>query len=154
MPKNGPIVLVEDNIDNQTLVCRALDDIKLKNRVELCFSAEQALEFLEKTTEKPFLILSKTDLPGTSGLEFQSRLLENDHLRSKSVPFIFFSKSEAPDVVGKAYKMRAQGYFVMPKDFINIKLALFCIADYWQRAVHPSSVDPSFINGEISDVIK
>ena len=141
MPKNGPLVVIDEDVQEQKLICKALDEIRLKNRIQLCFSAEQALDFLENTTEKPFLILTKTALPGISGLEFQAKVMETEHLRSRSVPLIFFSDTDAPNVVGRAYRMRAQGYFVMPKDFISLKLSLLCITDYWQRAVHPSTVD-------------
>lgn len=146
MPRNGPIVLVDENANNQTLICRAFGEIKIKNRIESCHSAEKALDFLEQMDEKPFLIITNTELPGISGLEFQRRILETEHLRERSIPFIFFSRSDSHDIVGKAYGMRAQGYFVMPKEFINIKLILFCITDYWQRAVHPSSVDSNFVD--------
>ena len=141
MPKNGPIIVVDDIIQSQQLICKALKEIRIKNRIELCNTAEEALDFLERATEKPFFIITKTDLPGMSGLEFQSKILETEHLRSRSVPFIFFSGTDAALTVERAYRMRAQGYFMIPKDFISLKLTLFCITDYWQRAVHPSSAD-------------
>lgn len=139
-PKNGPVMIVDENAERNNLVRKALDSIRLSNNVELYCSAEEALKYLETTTEKPFLILCNTVLPGMGGLEFQKRIFDNECLRDKGIPLIFFSDSDAPDMVGEAYMMRAQGYFLIPKTYIQLKMILFSITDYWQRAVHPSSV--------------
>lgn len=140
-PKNGPVMIVDENIHDLTLICKALDSIRVSNKVNLYSSAEQALQYLETTTDKPFLILVNTTLPGMSGLEFLSKIFETEHLRAKSIPFIFLSNSDSPDLVSEAYKIRAQGYFLMPKVYIQLKLILFSITDYWQRTVHPSSIE-------------
>ena len=133
-------MIVDENIEDQTLIRKALASIQVNNRIKICNSAEQALEYLETTSDEPFFILVNTQLPGMSGLELQARIFETEYLRDKDIPFIFFSNTDSPDVVRKAYRMRAQGYFVIPETYIQLKLILFSITDYWQRVVHPSSV--------------
>ena len=137
MAVNGPIVLIEDDNDEQSKVEKALTEIGIKNALEVFLNAEDALSYLETTAQKPFIILSKMSLPGMSGLDFLDKIYGNEYLRKKSIPFVFFANVAPDDEVQAAFDRRVQGYFLKPKTMIVLKLTLMSITDYWLRSTHP-----------------
>jgi sigma-B regulation protein RsbU (phosphoserine phosphatase) len=58
-------------------------------------SAEEAIALLEK--EKPDIILSDYEMPGTNGFAFRKRLLENETV--KNIPFVFLTAHNDNDLV-------------------------------------------------------
>lgn len=138
MAINGPILLLEDDPEEQKRVKQVLAEIGIKNSLDMFGNAEQALTYLETTEEKPFIILSKMSLPGINGLEFLDKIYGSEYLKKKSIPFIFFGNVEFPTLVEKAFDRRVQGYFLKPKSLIVLKITLMSITDYWLRSTHPN----------------
>ena len=138
MAVNGPVLLVEDDADEQQKIKKVLGEIGMSNFIETFDNAEQALAYLETTKDKPFIILSKMALPGINGLEFLDRIYQSEYLKKKSIPFIFFANADYPQMIEEAFDRRVQGYFLKPKSLIVLKLTLMSITDYWLRSTHPN----------------
>lgn len=138
MAVNGPVLLVEDDIEEQQKIKKVFSEIGLSNPVEMFANAEQALVYLDTTEKEPFIILTKMILPGINGLNFLDRIYQSDHLRKKSIPFIFFANADCPQLVEAAFDRRVQGYFLKPKSPVVLKLTLMSITDYWLRSTHPN----------------
>lgn len=138
MSVNGPVLLIEDSIEEQQKIKKVFIEIGLSNPLEMFASAEQALAYLNTTDDEPFIILTKMMLPGINGLEFLNRIYQSEHLRKKSIPFIFFANTDCPQLVETAFDRRVQGYFLKPKSPVVLKLTLMSITDYWLRSTHPN----------------
>ncbi len=139
--KSGPIIIVEDDVDDQEFVREALDAIQVKNEVRFFADGKQALEFLLATLLKPLLIISDVNLPIMDGLNLKTAIEKNEVLRRKSIPFIFLSTSADPQAVLDAYDLNVQGFFVKENSFPGIQIQLKLIVDYWLACKHPLAFD-------------
>jgi len=140
MSKSGPIVIVEDDIDDKELLEDALRELDIANELRHFTRCPDALEYLKTTYEQPFLILSDVNLPGQSGIEFKKQIDSDSQLREKSIPFIFFSTSIDAHTVKTAYtEMTVQGFFQKCYKYEDFKNLLKIIMNYWLVCRHPNS---------------
>ena len=63
MYKNGPIVIIEDDHDDQEIFSEVLAELNFPNEVKFFSDGEKALEYLVASQVKPFLILSDVNMP-------------------------------------------------------------------------------------------
>jgi CheY-like chemotaxis protein len=138
MSKYGPILIVEDDEDDQHVYGNVISTLNKKNEVVFFSEGQQLLDYLSVTVQKPFLILCDVNLPEMTGLELRRKINENDFLRRKSIPFIFFSTSENRAAVKEAYDLTVQGYFVKDAQYDEIVRQLKLILDYWTSCLHPN----------------
>jgi CheY-like chemotaxis protein len=137
----GPILLVEDDHDDIEIFNEVLKVLDIKNSLVTFTRPSDAYEFLETTNEQPFIIVSDVNLPGFSGLEFKTRLDQNEKLRKKSIPFIFYSTSAENRFVTEAYiQLTVQGFFLKGQSYKEIKDQLRIIFEYWKICRHPNSL--------------
>ena len=63
MPHNGPVIIVEDDEDDQQLMRDTFGDLGIKN--ELLFFKEGGafLQYLRATPQQPFIIITDVNLP-------------------------------------------------------------------------------------------
>ena len=132
----GPIIIVEDDIDDQEIYTDALRAIHIPNDIRYFDRAEKALDYLLTTQEQPFIILSDVNMPQVSGLEFKQQIQEDDYLREKGIPFVFISTNASPSAVRAAHQLSVQGYFQKPDSFEAIKDMLRKLFDYWELCKH------------------
>ena len=139
MPKSGPIILVEDDTDDQEILLEVLKSLGVQNNVVVCKNGQEAEAYLRTTTDKPFLILCDINMPLMNGLELRS-VIENDpFLKEKSIPFIFLSTTGNPLAVRKAYDLTVQGFFQKQNSLEELRNSLKMIIEYWRTCLHPSS---------------
>lgn len=136
--KNGPILIIDDDEDDQAVIQEALKDIGVKNEIILFRDCDVAFNYLMSTPENPFLILCDVNLPKVDGTEFRRKICEVDYLKKKSIPFVFFTTTARPEAVEEAYKLSVQGYFEKPFKFEDLKEKLTLITNYWQQCLHPN----------------
>ena len=139
MSKLGPLIVVEDDEEDQELMKEALDQIGYHNSILFFTTGKEMVKYLLNTNEKPFLIITDMNLPEMNGLELQRTISGNDYLREKSIPFIFFTTSDSPFLVEQAYKGFVQGYFKKPSEFTILLSTVRSIIDYWTHCKHPNS---------------
>ena len=140
MSKKGPIVLVEDDEDDQLLISQAIERLGLVNPIQIFPNGEMALTYLETTQQKPFLILCDINMPLMNGIELRSTINENEYLRQKSIPFIFLTTTANADVVQKAYDESVQGFFQKAVNQEDLYQQLKLIVAYWQSCLHPNNL--------------
>jgi CheY-like chemotaxis protein len=139
MPKSGPIIIVDDDSDDQDLMKDILIEMEVKNEVVFFENGKDALEYLQSTTRQPFIILCDINMPVMNGIEFRRQINKSEYLRRKSVPFIFLSTTASQVVVAEAYEMTVQGFFKKEQTIAGIRSMLRQIIDYWQVCRHPNS---------------
>lgn len=136
--KNGPIILVEDDVDDQEIIIDALQTLGLQNEIKTFDTGQKALDFLKIMERQPFLIISDVNLPVMNGLQLKFEIQNNEYLRSKSIPFIFLSTSADRNAVEEAYQLQVQGFFVKEITYEGINKQLRGIIDYWKSCRHPN----------------
>lgn len=137
--KKGPILLVDDDLDECEVIKDALERQKIENEL-ICFpNGIKALEYLRTTTGQPFLILSDLNMPGMGGLELRKILNEDPYLKEKSIPFVFLTTTPGIYAVREAYELSVQGFFEKGKSMQEIGELLREIYNYWQRCRHPNN---------------
>lgn len=136
---NRPIIILEDDMDDQEIMKEVLEDLQVPYRIDFYVHAKDLLDYLYTTKESPFLILSDVNLPSMNGLELRKIINDDDYLRMKSVPFVFFSTSSDEYAVKQAYDLTVQGYFVKQYSIPDIKSTLKLIISYWEQCEHINS---------------
>lgn len=136
--KNGPIILVEDDMDDQEIIIEALQTLGLQNEIKTFDTGQKALDFLKIMERQPFMIISDVNLPVMNGLQLKFEIQNNEYLRSKSIPFIFLSTSADKNAVEEAYQLQVQGFFVKEITYEGINKQLRGIIDYWKSCRHPN----------------
>ena len=134
MPKSGPIIIVEDDHDDQDLLREVFQELKIPNLLRFFTSWMEALNYLLTTMENPFLIISDINLPTMNGFDFKISINQNEFLKKKNIPFIFLSTNADKTAIIKAYDVLAQGYFIKPVKLIDIKEMILKIVDYWKMS--------------------
>ena len=140
MARSGPIILVDDDREDQELVEEVLTEMQVENKRIYFFDCLKAFDYLKTTTDKPFLILCDINLPGVNGLEFKMKIDNDSQLRAKSIPFVFFSTAVDQKSVDKSYKeMTVQGFFKKENTMAGLRNSLSLILEYWAVCKHPNS---------------
>ena len=138
MAKYGPILIVEDDEDDQQVYGDVIRSFNKRNEIIFFGEGKSLLEYLNTTKQQPFIIICDVNLPEMSGLELRRKINESDFLRKKSIPFVFFSTSENIDAVREAYDLTVQGYFVKSPLYDEIVQQLKLIIEYWIACRHPN----------------
>jgi CheY-like chemotaxis protein len=139
MSRAGPILIIEDDKDDQEILQEAFTELDVRNKLIFFDTTKQAFDFLKTTSEKPFLILSDVNLPQQTGVEFKREVDRDPQLRKKSIPFVFFSTSIEKHAVDTAYKeLTIQGFFQKSNNYQELKNVLSLIVEYWKVCQHPT----------------
>jgi CheY-like chemotaxis protein len=137
MPKSGPIIIIEDDADDQELLNEIFRELQVPNFIRFFNSCMNALDYLVTTIERPFLIISDINLPAMTGLELCRKITQNESLKVKAIPFVFLTTTSDQNVITEAYKMFVQGFFVKPTSIKELKEMMKMIVDYWKISRHP-----------------
>ena len=138
--KKGPIIILEDDADEQELLAEVFEKMHVSNEVKFFADGESFLKYLRSTPDQPFLIISDVNIPMLTGLEVKAIINGDDFLRKKSIPFVFLSTSADKKAVEEAYNLTAQGYFLKQNTINEIERHLRLILDYWSECKHTNSV--------------
>jgi CheY-like chemotaxis protein len=138
MNKNGEIIVIEDDMDDQEMFADIFQKINISNKVLFFGNGEDALEYLQRPGIEPFLILSDINLPRLNGFELRERVFTNKELSKKCIPYIFFTTSASKEAVTNAYAFSAQGFFIKPHSFRELEEDITSIITYWKKCFSPS----------------
>ncbi len=139
MKISGPIILVDDDQDDHDIFITVCENLGVCQHLKHFNNAIEFLSFFETTTEKPFIILCDINMPRMDGLQLRAVINENETLRRKSVPFIFFSTVATEAQVRKAYDLTVQGFFVKGNSIKEIQDKFRLILEYWSDCRHPNT---------------
>lgn len=132
-----PILLVEDNPDDQVLTMRALRKQGIKNEVVLARDGVEALEYMFGTLPKsdtagpkrPILVLLDLNLPRMSGHEVLRRL-RDDPRTAQQIVVILTTSTESKDV-DTCYRLGANSYIRKPVDYQEFSRVVGELNQYW-----------------------
>ena len=139
MNKNGEIIIIEDDEDDQFLLEDVFNSLNYSNKRIYFGDGQSALEHLQKVSSVPFLILSDINMPRLSGFELREKLHTDAELQIKCIPYLFFSTAISQEAVIAAYSMSAQGFFVKQGIFDELKITIQVIMEYWKRCAAPNN---------------
>jgi two-component SAPR family response regulator len=140
MNKGGPIIIIEDDIDDQEMLGMVFKELDYKNEIIFFGDSEKALDFLIATEIEPFIIFSDINMPKLSGAELREKVHNNESLRLKSIPYLFFTTGAEQRAVIEAYSKSIQGFFIKPRTYEELKRVIKIIVEYWQECVSPDYV--------------
>ena len=131
-----PILLVEDNSDDEALVLRALKKFKVKNDTNIVRDGAEALDYMFKTGPyadrkggNPAVILLDLKLPKIDGLEVLRRLREDQ--RTRHQPVVILTSSDEQEDMARGYELGANSYVRKPVGFEEFSEAVRQLGLYW-----------------------
>lgn len=140
MNKNGKILIIEDNMGDQLLFQEAFEELDYINKIVFLSDGEEALNYLTANPEEPFIVFSDIDMPKLNGMELRKQIHENEDIRLKTIPYLFFTTRAGQKEIIDAYSKSIQGFFVKPSNHQDLKSMLKTIIEYWQKCESPNFV--------------
>ena len=137
MNKKGAIIVIEDDPDDQSIFSDVFKELNYNNKIIFFNDGQEALDHLRSTFEEPFIVFSDINMPKMSGIELRKQIFENENIRLKTIPYLFFTTSADQRDVIEAYSKSVQGFFVKPSDFNELKNTIRVIVEYWHKCVSP-----------------
>ncbi len=141
MNKSGPIVVIEDDRDDQEMMAEIFTRLNYKNKICFFSDGNDALEFITKTDTQPFLILSDINMPRINGFELRNKIFTNEQLHTKCIPYLFFTTAATKKSVLDAYALSVQGFFKKPNSIQDLEKVIKKIIEYWMDCIAPSEFD-------------
>jgi two-component system response regulator len=147
MPNERPILLVEDNPDDEALTLRAFSKNKISNPVVVARDGVEAIDYLfgsgthegRDTALMPALILLDLKLPRIDGLEVLRRIRADGH--ASLLPVVVLTTSRELQDIQEAYRLGANSYIRKPIDFEHFIEAVGHIGVYWLSLNEPAESD-------------
>lgn len=140
MKHENPIVVIENDKDDQDIFQEAIAELGIYKEVKFFDNADDAYQYLLVTSDKPLIIISDINLPGMGGVELKRQIDGNPILRNKSIPFIFFSTFIDKRTVDIAYhELTIQGFFRKSSNYTAYKKVIKMMIEYWEVCQHPNS---------------
>jgi CheY-like chemotaxis protein len=140
MNKNGPIIIIEDDPEDQEILETVFKNLGYTNNELIFFEdGEKALAFLDQPKIIPFIILSDINMPKLNGFELRTKLRTDHDLAIKCIPYLFFSTALNQQAVIDAYSMSVQGFFVKENSIKDLEKSISVIMEYWKRCAAPNN---------------
>lgn len=141
MNKSGPIIIIEDDLDDQEILVEIFSNLGYENQVKYFIDGNLALDYLNQTDVQPFLILSDINMPRVNGFELRNKVFTNEQLKEKCIPYLFFTTGSNKKSVSDAYALSVQGFFIKPATIPAFQETIRKIIEYWKECIAPSSFD-------------
>ena len=136
--KNGPVIIIEDDADDQEFLTEIFQKLNYQNKVLFFFDGQEALDHINTTDELPFLILSDINMPKLNGFALREKLKTDAKLSNKCIPYLFFSTALSQKAVIDAYSQSVQGFFVKQSSMAELEKTISAIMEYWRRCAAPN----------------
>ncbi len=128
-----PILLVEDNPDDELLTLRALKKNHIHNPVVVARDGPEALDVLFGADRSggivPAMVLLDLKLPKLSGIEVLREIRRSADTRMTPVVILTSSREEQDLMAG--YELGANSYIRKPVDFAQFSEAVRQLGLYW-----------------------
>lgn len=139
MLRKGPIVVIEDDEDDQLILQEVFNRLDYPNKLIFFNNGQDALDFLNRGEVLPFLILSDINMPKLDGFALRQKLKSDAALQLKCIPYIFFTTTAEQSSVIDAYSLSAQGFFIKPNSIEAIQKSISAIMEYWMLCAAPNN---------------
>ncbi len=136
--KSGPIIIIEDDADDQDILTEIFKKLNYPNKILFFFDGQEALDFINDSNESPFLILSDINMPKLNGFALREKLKTDAKFNIKCIPYLFFSTALNQKSVIDAYSLSVQGFFVKQNTMLGLEKTIFAIMEYWRLCAAPN----------------
>lgn len=144
MVSDRPIMLVEDNPDDEALTLRALAKNRIANQVIVARDGVEALDYLHGSNSPvsrnsnmlPAVILLDLKLPRIDGLEVLRRIRADN--RTALLPVVILTTSKEQQDIHEAYSLGANSYIRKPVDFEKFIHTVGQMGHYWLALNEPA----------------
>jgi two-component system response regulator len=134
---DSPILLVEDNKDDELLTLRGFKKNHVANEIVVARDGVQALDYLFGTGPHagrdvrvlPQVVLLDLNLPLVGGLDVLKRIRADG--RTKLLPVVVLTSSKEEEDIIKSYSLGANGYVRKPVNFDAFMEAVKALGLYW-----------------------
>jgi CheY-like chemotaxis protein len=138
-----PVLLVEDNPDDEALALRAFRKNHIAQEVVVARDGAEALDYLfgtgshagRDTRMRPPVVLLDLKLPRIDGLEVLRRLRADP--RTQTQPVVVLTTSNEHSDLRTSYALHANSYIRKPVDFNEFTETLRSVAHYWLQLNEP-----------------
>jgi two-component system, response regulator len=131
-----PILLVEDNPDDEALALRAFAKLNISNKVIVARDGVEALDYLFGTgahasspPSLPALVLLDLKLPRIDGLEVLQRIRQNE--KTQILPVVILTSSREEQDIVQGYNLGANSYVRKPVDYNEFVQAVSQLGVFW-----------------------
>jgi two-component system response regulator len=132
-----PILLVEDNLDDEALTLRAFQKNNIRNEVVVAHDGAEAIDYLfgaglfagRDLSVMPQVILLDLKLPKLDGLEVLRQLRASP--RTKLLPVVILTSSKEEQDLMAGYSLGANSYVRKPVKFDQFVEAVRQLGLYW-----------------------
>jgi CheY-like chemotaxis protein len=138
MNRNGEIILIEDDPDDQALFQQAYEELGIQNRLTIIPDGLKAYEYFNNTKKDLFMIISDINMPLMTGIELRDKMQQIGEVKLRTIPFLFLTTGTARANVIYAYMHSVQGFFLKPNSYAALKTTLQHIFDYWKNCTEPT----------------
>jgi len=143
-------LLVEDDDVDAMTTQRALNELKIANKLIRKSNGEEALEYLRnENNTKPCIILLDLNMPRMNGFEFSKIVKADDAL--KKIPLIVLTTSEAKENVIESFSVSVAGYIVKPVHYQEFVEAMKTIDIYWNLSRLPDEEEQPLLSRAASN---
>jgi CheY-like chemotaxis protein len=135
----APVLLVEDDSNDVSLLWRAFDKADLRNPLRVVRDGEEAIAYLDgrglyvdrKRYPLPGLVLLDLKLPRRSGYEVLTWLSQQPNLQSILV--VAMSSCREQSEIDRAYGLGIHSYLVKPTRWEDMVEMVKALGAYWMR---------------------
>lgn len=130
------ILLVEDNLQDEKLILRALGKVNLADAVTVVRDGQQALDYLFGEGEfaathepLPTVVIMDLNLPRLNGLEVLAKL--RAATRTRFLPVVILTSSDEPGDRLHSYQNGANSFVQKPLKYSEFADIVASIGRYW-----------------------
>jgi len=141
-----PILLIEDNPDDEALALRAFGKNAVTNPVIVVRDGVEAIDYLfgadaeglSGRNPMPVVILLDLKLPRIDGLEVLRRIRADES--TALLPVVVLTTSSEPRDIQQAYQLGANSYIRKPVDYQDFMKSVNAILHYWLELNQPAEL--------------
>jgi len=124
------VLVVDDDVDDQMLICDALSDSKLGNdKVKCVNDGEELMVALREAKTLPSFILLDLNMPKKDGRTALLEIKQDQRLRH--IPVIIFSTSSTQTDIKDCYFRGSNTYITKPHSYKDLVDTMGDILQYW-----------------------
>ena len=132
-----PILLVEDNPDDEALTIRALTSNRILNAIAVAHDGAEALDNVfgegayarRDPKQLPSVMLLDLKLPKLDGLEVLARVRADP--RTRLLPVVILTSSQEEQDMVRGYNLGCNSYIVKPVDCEKFRATVGQLGLYW-----------------------
>lgn len=131
-----PILLVEDNPDDEALALRAFAKLNISNKIIVARDGVEALDYLFETgayantaPKTPAVVLLDLKLPKIDGLQVLRKIRDNE--KTKILPVVILTSSREEQDMVQGYNLGANSYVRKPVDYNEFVNAVSQLGVFW-----------------------